>query len=154
MGFSKAMQAYRDLKSANNLLTFEAMAASPQNKSLIAIEAAKRAQARNQILKSSNLQIQADKQGKHIVGYNNYIAMRNRSILEHSDPQRLVNDFAGKGIKVNTLPAGVAGYQEIVDFGEFIGYSVDRETGNKIATNWGKIHYAKDGVHIVPTEPR
>jgi hypothetical protein len=24
----------------------------------------------------------------------------------------------------------------------------------EIATTWGKIHYAKDGVHIVPTKPR
>ena len=29
-----------------------------------------------------------------------------------------------------------------------------RYTGEKIATTWGKIHYAKDGVHVVPTRPR
>jgi filamentous hemagglutinin len=50
--------------------------------------------------------------------------------------------------------SGAAGYREIVDFGECIGYSVRLDTGERIATTWGKIHYAKDGVHIVPTEPR
>jgi hypothetical protein len=34
-----------------------------------------------------------------------------------------------------------------------IGYAVDEATGESTATTWGKIHYAKDGVHIVPTEP-
>ena len=37
-----------------------------------------------------------------------------------------------------------------MDFGEFIGYAVVREGGEKIPTTWEKIHYAKDGVHIVP----
>ena len=41
----------------------------------------------------------------------------------------------------------MAGYQEIVNFGEFIGYVVDTKTGIKISTAWGKIHYANDGVH-------
>lgn len=46
------------------------------------------------------------------------------------------------------------GYKELVNFNEFIGYAIDRETGKKIATTWGKIHYAQDGIHIVPTRPR
>ena len=52
------------------------------------------------------------------------------------------------------MQPGTHGYQEIINFNEFIGYSVERETGKKTATSWGKIHYAKDGIHIVPTEPR
>lgn len=43
------------------------------------------------------------------------------------------------------------GYKEVVNFEEFIGYVVDEHTKEKIATTWGKIHYSKDGVHIVPT---
>ena len=50
--------------------------------------------------------------------------------------------------------AGEAGYKEVVNFHEFIGYTVSLETGEKIPTTWGKIHYAKTGVHIVPTTPR
>lgn len=57
----------------------------------------------------------------------------------------------GKPIRGNL---GEAGYQEIVDFQEFIGYSVCETTGTGIPTTWGKIHYAKDGAHIVPTGPR
>ena len=49
---------------------------------------------------------------------------------------------------------GVAGYQELVNFGEMVGYTVDRDTGKRFATTWGKIHYAKDGVHVVPAAPR
>ena len=45
-------------------------------------------------------------------------------------------------------------YQEVVDCGEFIGYVVNPDTGEKVATTWAKIHYAKDGAHIVPTLPR
>ena len=48
---------------------------------------------------------------------------------------------------------GESGYQEIVNFGENIGYSINRD-GIETLTSWGKIHYSKDGAHIVPTLPR
>ena len=102
------------------------------------------------MLSHTNLKIQWDKQGKHIVGHNNYKSLLNRSVLEHSSPQELIKKFAGTGIKVGKQQPGLPGYQEIVNFGEFIGYSVNRETGKKAATTWGKIHYAKDSAHIVP----
>ncbi len=153
-GTTKAVKVFQDLKRANNLLTFEAMALSKRNKAHIAAEAVKRAEARKRILKSSNLKIQMDKQGKHIVGHKNYVAMDNKSIFEHSDPQRLVNDFAGTGRKATNIAPGMPGYIELVNFNEFIGYSIDKTTGQKIGTTWGKIHYAKDGVHVVPTAPR
>lgn len=153
-GVAKGMKAFRELKRANDLLTFEAMAISERNRALIKLEAATRAQRRQDILKKGNLKIQQDKQGKHIVGHGNYQSARNRSILEHPNPQKLVDEFAGKGRKINDFPPGTPNYQEVVNFAEFVGYVVDEKTGAKIATTWGKIHYAKDGVHIVPTEPR
>ena len=154
VGLTKVMKFYRELKKANNLLTFEAMAISERNKSLIKLEAAKRTQIRKEIFRHGNLKIQPDKQGKHLINHRNYIPSDKKSILEHSNPQKLIDDFAGKGIKATDLPPGTSGYQEIVNFGEFIGYAIDRDTGEKIATSWGKIHYAKDGVHIVPRKPR
>jgi hypothetical protein len=154
VGVTKVMKSYRDLKRANNLMTFEAMAISERNKALIQLEAARRAQTRREVLQRGNLKIQPDKQGKHIAGHRNYVAVDNRSILEHPTPQKLVDDFAGKGTRVGNELPGAPGYQELVNFGEFIGYHVDSKTGEKIATSWGKIHYAKDGVHIVPTTPR
>lgn len=150
---AKGIKAYRELKKANNLLTFEAMAISERNKSLIKLEALKKAQIRKDLFQNANLKIQWDKQGKHVQGHKNFQLSRMRSILEHPDPQRLIDNFAGKGMKISGQP-GIAGYREIIDFKEFIGFSVHPETGERIATSWGKIHYAKDGVHIVPTEPR
>lgn len=48
---------------------------------------------------------------------------------------------------------GEPGYQEIIDFGEPIGYNVGKD-GTQTLTSWGKVHYSKDGAHIVPTFPR
>lgn len=42
----------------------------------------------------------------------------------------------------------------IENFGEFIGYDVNPSSGLATPTTWGKIRYAKDGVHIVPRLPR
>lgn len=152
-GVIKGMKLYRDLKQANNLLTFEAMAISERNKTLIKLEAASRSQARKEVLNHANLKMQWDKQGKHIEGHRNFDS-KNKSIFTHSDPQKLACDFGGKGMRVGNKRPGTPGYKEIVDFGEFIGYTIHPDTGEKIATTWGKIHYAKDGIHIVPTKPR
>jgi tetratricopeptide (TPR) repeat protein len=151
-GIAKCMNAYRNLKKANNLMTFEAAAISERNKAQIAFEAQKRVEIRKHII-SQDLKIDWGKQGKHIKDHENYKILDKKSILVHSDPQKLFDKCGGKGMPHRGNP-GVAGYQEIEDFGEFIGYAVNYETGEQIATNWGKIHYAKDGVHIVPTRPR
>jgi hypothetical protein len=99
VGLTKVMKSYRELKRANNLLTFEAMAISERNKSLIQLEAARRAQARKEILQCGNLKIQPDKQGKHLIDHKNYILSDRKSILEHPNPQKLIDEFAGKGMK-------------------------------------------------------
>jgi tetratricopeptide (TPR) repeat protein len=153
-GSAKAMKAYRELKRANGLFTLETAAQSQRNSAEIAVQAHKRADARQKVFQPANLKIQADKQGKHIVGHRNFDVSYSKSILEHPDPQRLVHQNAGTGLKVNSHAPGAPGYQEIVDFKEFIGYEVDPNSLTKIPTTWGKIHYAKDGVHIVPTKPR
>lgn len=64
-----------------------------------------------------------------------------------------MRDFCGTGMRITGEP-GVPGYQEIINFNEFVGYYVTRETGEKTATTWGKIHYSKKGTDIVPTKPR
>jgi filamentous hemagglutinin len=46
----------------------------------------------------------------------------------------------------------VPGSKERVDFGEVIGKYVDR-SGNAVDTTKGIIHYAQDGIHIVPARP-
>ncbi len=98
------------------------------------------------------------KQGKHLLGHRHYLEKLKKqeypSILTHPNPQKLVNQFAGTGFTEGTSAPGVAGYKEVIDFGEIIGYAVDLTTKKKTLTTWGKIHYAKDGVHIVPTAPK
>jgi putative RNase toxin 50 of polymorphic toxin system len=153
VGIAKAMKFCRGLRRANQLLTFETMALNERNKTLMIAEAAKRVEARKQILNSANLQIQWDKQGKHIIGHKNYDSALNKSILTHPDPQNLIEKFAGNGIKDNNAIPGIAGYKELVDFKEVIGFYIDEKGANRLATSWGKIHYAKDGVHIVPAKP-
>lgn len=96
-------------------------------------------------------QIHDGKQGKHVPGHNNFI--QGRSELTHPDPQQLVDDFAGTGDAVGNVPPGEPGYKERVDFGQTIGYYVDPASGEKSETTMGIIHYAKDGVHIVPARP-
>lgn len=151
------VKAYRDLKKANQLMTLEALA-SAESRQIILAEAGKRWAMREQTLSNGVLKFHEGKQGKHIEGHPNYKDLKKRgehpSIFKHPDPDRLLREHAGTGIKnVGDIP-GMPGYKEIVDFGEFIGYSVNEKTGKKLATTRGKIHYGKDGVHIVPTAPR
>lgn len=148
----KALQKFRDLRRANSLATLEAYAKSSKNAEVILAEAVKKHMYREEVLKNANLKLHWGKQGKHIINHNNY--MRGKSIFEHPDPQKLIKEFAGKGMKDNSVLPGSAGYKEIVNFEEFIGYEVTKEGSKKTATTWGKIHYAKDGVHIVPIKPR
>ncbi|MDP1609385.1 MAG: polymorphic toxin type 50 domain-containing protein [Chlamydiales bacterium] len=147
-------KAYSSLKRANQYMTLEALA-SPSGKQTIVKEASEYLARREQVLKSANLKIQWDKQGKHLEGHRNYKPKDAKSILEHPDPQRLVKECAGKGRKVSPdskLP-GQSGYKEVVDFEEFIGYHVDETTKVKLPTTRGTIHYAQDGVHVVPARP-
>jgi len=150
----KAIKAYQDLKRANQLMTLEALA-SPKNFEKHLQEASQKLWAqRKEFLKSTNLKIHWGKQEKHIIGAKNYEPSRNRSIFTHDDPEQLVKKFAGTGIKDSPAAPGTSGYKEVVNFEEKIGLVVDVVTGEQFETCWGKIHYAKDGVHIVPFKPK
>ena len=49
---------------------------------------------------------------------------------------------------------GSMGYRELVDFGEVIGFHFSKKPPHiRTKTSFGQIHYAKDGVHIVPAHP-
>jgi filamentous hemagglutinin len=90
------------------------------------------------------LKIHQGKQGKHIPGDNNFI--EGNSELTHPDPQYLLNQGAGRGVRV--------GQREHVDFGENIGTYVNRTSGERSPTTRGTIHYdANGGAHIVPAPP-
>ena len=88
------------------------------------------------------------KQGKHIVGHNNYIP--GRSVLT-GNPQVLAQR-AGTGSPVGSVARGQAGFKERVDFGEIIGNYV--KDGVSTPTRNGIITYAGDGsIHIIPAAP-
>ncbi len=95
--------------------------------------------------------IEEGKQGKHIPGHNNHTP--GRSELDDPDPQGLVDDHAGTGQQVGSIPVGQPGSKERVDFGKVIGSYVDPVTGEKTPTTKGIIHYGSRGVHIVPSRP-
>ena len=86
------------------------------------------------------------KQGKHIVGDNNYT--EGRSIFEGNvdDAQELVDEFAGTG-------EWIGQNKERVDFGNIIGKYVNPKTRESVDTTVGIIHYSKTGTHIVPAQP-
>ena len=90
--------------------------------------------------------IHIGKQGKHILGHNNY--QKGKSILNisTSDAQKLINKYSGKGRKIGTS-------RETVDFRKVIGKYVDPRTGKAYDTTVGTIHYSKSGTHLVPEKP-
>ena len=90
--------------------------------------------------------IHIGKQGKHILGHNNY--QKGKSILNisASDAQILINKYSGKGRKIGTN-------RETVNFKKIIGKYVDPKTGKSYDTTVGIIHYSKSGTHLVPEKP-
>ncbi|MBR5539390.1 MAG: hypothetical protein IKU61_05770 [Clostridia bacterium] len=91
--------------------------------------------------------IHAGKQGKHILGHNNY--QKGKSILNISNEtaQKLVDKYSGTGRRIGSN-------KEIVDFKRIIGKYVDPKTGKTYDTTVGTIHYSKTGTHIVPGQPK
>lgn len=91
--------------------------------------------------------LEADKQGKHIFGHNNFI--EGRSIFTHANAQALLDEFAGTGQRLAGAFGGPG--KERVNFGQVIG----QINVNGVMTNTtnGIIHYSKTGAHIVPANP-
>lgn len=96
--------------------------------------------------KSFSKKVHIGRQGKHILGHNNY--QKGKSILNISisDAQNLINKYSGKGRKIGTS-------RETVDFKKVIGKYVDPRTGKSYDTTVGTIHYSKSGTHLVPEKP-
>ena len=86
------------------------------------------------------------RQGKHIIGHNNY--QKGKSVLHMSmaRAQELVERHGGSGEWISSAS------RERVDFGFEIGTYVDRE-GTRLTTTCGIIHYSAQGAHIVPARP-
>ena len=100
-----------------------------------------------------NLKVHEGKQGKHIVGHNNYVEGRSIVSISSEKLQSLIYKHAGTGDIIRTRK-DIWNNKEVVDFREPIGEYIDRETGERIQTSVGTIHYSKDGIHVVPAKPR
>lgn len=97
------------------------------------------------------IRIEDGKQGKHILGHNNYIS--GRSYFEQGTTveqiQKAVNKYAGSGY-IELTGNGKPSNKEVVRIPELIGYSVDKLNGNVYKTHLFKVHYSDKGVHLVP----
>lgn len=149
VGCLKGVAAYHKLRNANRICQFESMALSTANKEAIVASSLQHAAEREAFFK--NVRIEIDKQNKHIPGKYNYD--QRKSVFEYPDAEELLRKYGGKGTRCRGN-LGEPGYQEIINFERCIGYNICEKTGEKIATTWGKIHYSKNGAHIVPTRSR
>jgi SPP1 gp7 family putative phage head morphogenesis protein len=96
------------------------------------------------------LNIEAGKQGKHILGHNNYIEGRSYLTISMDEAQKLISRYAGTGIFEIDRKGNVKN-KELVISDKAIGMNIDNSTGEKTKTNRFYIHYSKKGTHIVPT---
>lgn len=85
-------------------------------------------------------------QGKHILGHRNYIEGKS-TLNQNINPQELLNGIHSG--KYPVISKGARG-NPVVDFGHPIGS--DGKSG--LSTNFGTVHSGKNGVHIVPANPK
>ena len=128
-------QSYEDWKK-NNI--------ENSGKNAIIEETRKRIQSGEQ-----KLTLEEGKQGKHIIGHNNYIEGRSYLTISMKEAQELVDQYAGTG-ELLFSSEGKWKNQEIIKTDKIIGYNVSDIDNSKIETKNFKIHYSKKGTHIVP----
>lgn len=103
------------------------------------------------------LKIYSYDQSKHFVGgakYTEYMKTHQYepSILTISEEeaQKLVEKYHGTGILKVSQNGDIKPSEMIVDNDIEIGYAVNNQNGKKARTTGFKIHYSKNGTHIVP----
>lgn len=93
--------------------------------------------------------IHPGKQGKHIIGNNNYMDGRSYISISVNEVQKLVDQYAGSGELLRDM-SGRWNNKELVQADSIIG-SVVNSQGEVMETKKFIIHYGKNGTHIVPT---
>lgn len=104
---------------------------------------------REYIRTTQPLGIEVGKQGKHILGHNNYIEGRSYLTISLEEAQELINKYAGNG-EIKTNSKGEWDRKETIKTDREIGVNVSILDGSENRTNNFKIHYSKKGTHIVP----
>lgn len=110
---------------------------------------AKIKETREFIKNNQPLKIEIGKQGKHILGHNNYIEGRSYLTISLEEAQELINKYAGTG-EIKTNSKGEWDRKETIKTNKEIGVNVSILDGSENKTNSFKIHYSKKGTHIVP----
>ena len=113
-------------------------------------ENAKIKETREYIKTTQPLKIEVGKQGKHILGHNNYIEGRSYLTISLEEAQELVNKYASTG-EINFNRKGEWDKKELIKVDKDIGVSINNKTGVETLTNKFKVHYSNKGTHIVPT---
>lgn len=133
----KSFDKWQDLKY-NNSTEWTDLKLSYKDKNL-----------QNKIQSEYKLNILDGKQGKHILGHNNYVEGRSYLTITVDEAQELVKKYAGTG----TIDRDINNrwkHTETVKVDSVIGVDIDNRTKVKTETNMFKIHYSKNGTHIVP----
>lgn len=98
--------------------------------------------------KSVSLKINPQKQNRHIVGSDGFIAGRSRLTVGIDEAQRLVNELRGTGEPIFDRK-GEWAHKERVVSSNYVGIHVDLD-GNETRTKRLTIHYSATGSHLVP----
>ena len=109
---------------------------------------------RNEIKTNYNLKIADGRQGKHIIGHNNYIQEKSY-LIDGVNPQELVDKYAGTGEIIRDKRGNWINKQMFKD-DELVGFTFNIGTGKYEETKYFSIEYSKTkGTHIVPRrEPK
>ena len=108
--------------------------------------------------------IESGQQRKHIPGsheYNQYVALLakkgqfgpSRLTISEADAQALVYRYRGTGILPRDRKGRWLRQEWITLHGQTVGFVVNNITGDEAETVTFKIHYGKNGTHVVPDYP-
>jgi len=152
----KGIKLYREYKRANAAVTIQCCAQSQAKRARVIEEATKRSGARASLFKDGKVEIQWDKQNKHIPGSHNFEPGKSKITISGEELTNDIQLLVGKGERTGDVLQGAAGYRERVDFGKIIGECIYKEGAvTKTAqTSKGIIHYDSTGkIHVVPCRP-
>jgi hypothetical protein len=109
-------------------------------------------------------EIFAGRQQKHVSGTAEFLRYAeeykknkqfgpSRVTISQEDMQKLVYQYRGTGILLRDKNGRWTSCEVITVHPDIIGIAVNNQTGEEAETMVFKIHYSKDGVHIVPDYP-
>ena len=147
----QGIETYRTDSRLEAFASMVSLGALPEGKGLFSLfkttKAVPVANEISQVAEGISKVINAGKQGKHILGHNNYQV--GRSILTE-DAQKLLDGFHSGN--VNSVQV-INDVKTRVDFGKTIGTYINPQTNEVVSTTRGIIINSKTGVHIIPSSP-